>query len=108
MHIGDHTYPVYLGYNKLPELVGELKKLDLDKVRCAARVQPRCGLCPAVPCPGSACSRRRRARRVARVELPPRRTPGRTPRAARRRALRAARRAPRGSVPAPPQCAAAQ
>ncbi|KAG8461121.1 hypothetical protein KFE25_003690 [Diacronema lutheri] len=32
MHIGDHTYPVYLGYNKLPELVGELKKLDLDKV----------------------------------------------------------------------------
>jgi len=32
MHIGDHVYPVYLGYNKLPELIAELKKLDLDKV----------------------------------------------------------------------------
>jgi len=32
MHIGEHTYPVFLGYNKLPELVAELRKLDLDKV----------------------------------------------------------------------------
>lgn len=33
MHIGDHIYPVYLGYNKLPQLVEELRKLDFDKVR---------------------------------------------------------------------------
>lgn len=40
MHIGDHTYPVYLGYNKLPELVAELKKLDLDKVRALPCTTP--------------------------------------------------------------------
>lgn len=54
MHIGDHTYPVYLGYNKLPELVAELKKLDLDKVRgrdtrAARRRWACCGVLPGHP-----------------------------------------------------------
>mmetsp|Transcript_17456 Transcript_17456/g.37537 ORF Transcript_17456/g.37537 Transcript_17456/m.37537 type:complete len:135 (-) Transcript_17456:1807-2211(-) len=32
MHIGESTFPVLLGHNKLPELVGELRTLDMDKV----------------------------------------------------------------------------
>jgi len=32
MHIGEATFPVLLGHNKLPELVAELKKLDFDQV----------------------------------------------------------------------------
>lgn len=32
MHIGEATFPVLLGHNKLPELVTELKKLECDKV----------------------------------------------------------------------------
>eukprot|EP00965_Chrysotila_dentata_P152784 5049448-Pleurochrysis_carterae.AAC.1 len=31
MHIGESTFPVLLGHNKLPELVGELRTLDMDK-----------------------------------------------------------------------------
>eukprot|EP00303_Exanthemachrysis_gayraliae_P000592 CAMPEP_0206007716 /NCGR_PEP_ID=MMETSP1464-20131121/6063_1 /ASSEMBLY_ACC=CAM_ASM_001124 /TAXON_ID=119497 /ORGANISM="Exanthemachrysis gayraliae, Strain RCC1523" /LENGTH=467 /DNA_ID=CAMNT_0053381219 /DNA_START=16 /DNA_END=1419 /DNA_ORIENTATION=- len=32
MHIGEQVFPVYLGYQKLPELISELKKLDADKI----------------------------------------------------------------------------
>jgi len=32
MHIGDAEFPVLIGHDKLPELVAELKTLDMDKV----------------------------------------------------------------------------
>lgn len=40
MHIGESTFPVLLGHNKLPQLVAQLKSLDFDKV-CAAAVAHR-------------------------------------------------------------------
>lgn len=32
MHIGEQSFPVFLGYQKLSELIDELAKLDMDKV----------------------------------------------------------------------------
>eukprot|EP00965_Chrysotila_dentata_P093362 3084345-Pleurochrysis_carterae.AAC.1 len=42
MHIGESTFPVLLGHDKLPELVGELKTLDMDKVTADASYRSLC------------------------------------------------------------------
>ena len=40
MHIGEETVPVYLGHNKLPELVAQLKALESVDKACAWPAHP--------------------------------------------------------------------